>query len=65
MFTLGLASPPLGAGELLAPMAGARFWKNPAMLCCFGPDLMADAGFFCDVRGVQISLPSIPRAILL
>lgn len=47
--------------------AGAVFrWKKPRMLfCCFADCDAEDADFWSlGTRGVEISLPSIPRAIL-
>lgn len=39
--------------------------KKPAMLCCFAPDFCVEPPVFLGaVRGVAISLPSIPRAML-
>jgi hypothetical protein len=39
--------------------------KKPAMLCCLAPDFCVEPPvFFGAVRGVAISLPSIPRAML-
>jgi hypothetical protein len=51
----------VGLGELVD-----FFWKNPRMDFWFLPDCEADGGgcFFCDARGVDISLPSTPRTIL-
>ena len=38
--------------------------KKPAMLCCLPPDFCVELPVFLGaVRGVAISLPSIPRAI--
>jgi hypothetical protein len=39
--------------------------KKPAMLCCLAPDFCVEPPVFLGaVRGVAISLPSIPRAML-
>jgi hypothetical protein len=39
--------------------------KKPAMLCCLAPDFCVEPPVFLGaVRGVAISLPSMPRAIL-
>src|ERR1700712_217979 len=65
-FAVPLVSAARLAGVTLLGPAAGRFAKKPAMLCCFGPDL-ADCElpvFFNVARGVAISLPSIPRAIL-
>jgi hypothetical protein len=51
-----------GLGELVD-----FFWKKPRMDFWFLPDCDPEGGccFFCDdARGVDISLPSIPRAIV-
>jgi hypothetical protein len=38
--------------------------KKPAMLCCLAPDFCVEPPVFLGaVRGVAISLPSIPRAM--
>lgn len=61
-----LESPARLAGVTLLGPAAGRFAKKPAMLCCFGPDF-ADCElpvFFKVARGVAISLPSMPRAMV-
>lgn len=49
-----------GLGELLD-----FFWKKPKMDFCWEPDCEAGGGcfFFCEGRGVDISLPSTPRTM--
>jgi hypothetical protein len=49
-----------GLGELVD-----FFWKNPRMDFWVLADCEADAGcFFCEGRGVDISLPSMPRTMV-
>lgn len=58
-----LASDGRFAGVADGGAGPVRFWKKPAMPCCFGPGfgvLEVPVFFFC----TPISLPSIPRAIL-
>lgn len=57
-----------GALACVARLDGAGpgvLLKKPAMLCCLPPDFCVEPPVFLGaVRGVAISLPSIPRAIV-
>jgi hypothetical protein len=58
----GVASA-LDGGSLSAVLKDGGF--KPAMLCCLAPDFCVEPPVFLGaVRGVAISLPSIPRAML-
>jgi hypothetical protein len=50
-----------GLGELVD-----FFWKKPRIDFWFFPDCEPDGGccFFCEGRGVDISLPSTPRTMI-
>lgn len=55
----------VGRGEALDGVGPGVLLKNPAILCCFPPDFCVDPPVFLGaVRGVAISLPSIPRAMV-
>lgn len=61
VFWAGVTWDGAGLGELVD-----FFWKKPRIDLCPLADCDADAGcFFCDGRGVAISFPSTPRAIVL
>ena len=61
VFWTGVASDGAGLGELVD-----FFWKKPRIDFWFFADCDAEAGcFFCDGRGVDISLPSTPRAMII
>jgi hypothetical protein len=56
----GVASDGAGLGELVD-----FFWKKPKMDFWPFADCDAEAGcFFCEARGVDISFPSTPRAMI-
>lgn len=57
-----LVSDSLFAGVTVTGRGPVFFWKKPAMLCCFGPDLIDD-GVPIFFFWVLISLPSIPLAM--
>jgi hypothetical protein len=60
VFATGVESDGAGLGELVD-----FFWKNPNIDFWFFADCDADAGcFFCEARGVDISFPSMPRAMV-
>jgi hypothetical protein len=60
VFATGVGSDGAGLGELVD-----FFWKNPNIDFWFFADCDADAGcFFCEARGVDISFPSMPRAMV-
>ena len=57
----GVASDGAGLGELVD-----FFWKKPKMDFWPFADCDAEAGcFFCEARGVDISFPSTPRAMVV
>jgi hypothetical protein len=57
----GVASDGAGLGELVD-----FFWKKPRIDFWVFADCDAEAGcFFCEGRGVDISLPSMPRAMIV
>jgi hypothetical protein len=57
----GVASDGAGLGELVD-----FFWKKPKMDFWPFADCDAEAGcFFCEARGVDISFPSTPRAMVI
>ena len=60
VFWVGVASDGAGLGELVD-----FFWKKPRIDLWPFADCDAEAGcFFCEARGVDISFPSMPRAIV-
>ena len=61
VFWTGVTSDGAGLGELVV-----FFWKKPRIDRWPFADCDAEAGcFFCGGRGVDISFPSTPRAIVL
>ena len=53
------------AGVMLAGVTGNCRVKKPAMLCCFEPGLaLEELDPLGAARGVLISFPSMPRAII-
>jgi len=55
----------LGCDAMLEGAGPGVLLKKPAILCCLAPDFCVEPPVFLGaVRGVAISLPSIPRAML-
>lgn len=53
------------AGVTVEGVGALFFWKNPAILCCFEPEDVCDFRVGLGLaRGVEISLPSMPRAMI-